>query len=78
MKVEKYNEATEILKRIEHVDKVLEFINGIKKSGLSIAMWESGFVAHPERVILEQWQYDRLVETYEGIKNELKQKLEEL
>lgn len=78
MEIQKYNKATEILKNIEHIDKVLEFIKSVKKSGLTIMMRECGFVAHPENVVLEKWEFDSLIETYESIKKKLKQELEEL
>jgi uncharacterized protein YjgD (DUF1641 family) len=78
MEIQKYNKATEILKNIEHIDKVLEFIKSVKKSGLTIMMRECGFVAHPEDVILEKWEFDSLIETYENIKKKLEQELEEL
>lgn len=78
MEIQKYNKATELLKRIEHISRVLEFINGVKSSGLLITMWESGFVSHPERITLDEWQYDYLIETYKCIKRKLEQELEEL
>lgn len=78
MEIQKYNKATKLLNNIEHIDKVIEFINGVKSSGLLIAMWETGFVAHPERVVLEEWEYDYIIATYENIKKMLEQELAEL
>lgn len=78
MDIQKYNKATEILNKIEHINKVIEFINNVKRSGLLITMWESGFVSRPDRITLEEWQYDHLIESYEYIKRNLKQELEEL
>lgn len=78
MDIQKYDKATEILKNIEHIDKVLNFIKSVKKSGLTIMMRECGFVAHPESVMLEKWEFDDLIETYETIKYRLEQELDEL
>ena len=78
MNIQKYNEATEILKNIEHIDKVLRFIKNVKCSELTITIRECGFVAHPEYIVLERWELDSLIETYENIKKKLEQELEEL
>lgn len=78
MDIQKYNKATEILKNIEHINKVIEFIRSIKNSGTTIRMEESGFVSHPESVMLEKWEFDDLIETYEAIKYRLERELAEL
>lgn len=78
MDIQKYDKATEILKNIKHIEDVIKFIKGIKNSGLSIMMRESGFVAHPESVMLEKWEFDDLIETYESIKYRLERELEAL
>ena len=78
MEIKKYNKATEILKNIEHVNEVLEFIKRVKNSGLTIMMRECGFVAYPEDVVLKEWELDSLIETYKNIKNKLEHELEAL
>lgn len=78
MDIQKYNKATEILKNIKHINQVIEFIRSIKNSGTTIRMEESGFVAHPESVMLKKWEFDDLIETYEAIKYRLERELAEL
>lgn len=78
MDIQKYDKATEILKNIKHVEDVIQFIKGVKNSGLSIIMRESGFVANPDSVMLGKWEFDDLIETYEAIKYRLEQELEAL
>lgn len=78
MKIQKYNEATEILKKIEHVDKVLKFISEVKESDITVTIRECGFVAHPKDVMLEKWELEPLIKTYEDIKKKLEQELENL
>ena len=78
MKIEDYNQATKILKNIVHIDKVLEFIKGVKNSNTSILMRECGFVSHPKEVILEKYEFDALIEVYENFKRKFEQELEEL
>lgn len=78
MDIQKYNEATEILKNIEHIDKVLKFINDVKNSCTTIIMKECGFVSHPKEVMLEKYEFNALIEAYENIKRKFEQELEEL
>lgn len=78
MDIQKYNKATNILRNIEHVNKVFEFIRDAKISGSIIMMKGGGFSSYPERVILDRWEIDYLIESYENIKNKLQQELEGL
>lgn len=78
MEINKYNDATELLNNIKHIDEVLDFINEIKNTGTTIRMEESGFVSRPKNIVLKKLEFDFLIESYKDIKKKLEQEFTEL
>ena len=73
MELSKYERATIFRKSIDHIDKILVFLNNVQEHDLIIKMEETGFVSCPELFICEKTDTDVLIRAFEREKKELEE-----
>ncbi len=78
MKENTFEKAISIKDNINHISEVIGFLKGIVCSKLSAAIWESGFVAHSNHVILREKELIVTIKSLEIERDRLIQQFENL
>ena len=73
MELSKYERATLFRKYIDHIDKLLVFLNNVQEHDLVLRMEETGFVSRPEFFICEKTDTSVLISAFEREKQELEE-----
>ena len=73
MEMYKYDRATLFLKSLEHIDQILEFLNGVKEHGLVMMMREAGFAPNATSVVCNETDVTILILAFEKEKAELEE-----